>query len=50
MCHLRMQVTNMTKVVICFRWVGNSLNAHEEFIGWQQVDRIDAATITFHNY
>ncbi len=34
-------------VVICLRWGDNSLNAHEEFIGLQQVDRIDAATITF---
>ena len=40
--------SNREQVVICVRWVGNSLNAHEEFIGRQQVDRIDAATITFH--
>ena len=37
------------QVVICFRCVDNSLSAHEEFIGRQQVDRIDAATISFHN-
>ena len=36
-------------MILCFRCVDNSLNAHEEFIGRQQVDRIDAATITFHN-
>ena len=41
--------SNREQVVICFRWVDNSLNAHEEFIGRQQVDIIDAATITFHN-
>ena len=35
------------QVVICLRWVDNSLNAHEEFIGLQQIDRRDAATITF---
>ena len=35
--------------MICFRSVDTSLSAHEEFIGRQQVDRIDAATITFHN-
>ena len=34
------------QVVICLRWVDNSLNAHGEFIGLQQIDRIDAATIT----
>ena len=39
--------SNREKVVICFRWVDNSWNAHEEFIGQQQLDRIDAATITF---
>ena len=37
--------SNREQVVICFRWVDNSLNAHDEFIGRQQVDRIDAATI-----
>ena len=41
--------SNREQVVICFRSVDNSLNAHEEFIGRQQVDRIDAATITSHN-
>ena len=41
--------SNREQVVIFFRWVDNSLSAHEEFIGRQQVDRIDAATITFHN-
>ena len=41
--------SNREQIVICFRWVDNSLNAHEEFIGLQQVDRIDAATITIHN-
>ena len=41
--------SNREQVVICFRWVDTSLSAHEEFIGRQQVDRIDAATITFHN-
>ena len=40
--------SNREQVVICFRWVDNSLSAHEEFIGQQQVDRIDAGTITFH--
>ena len=41
--------SNREQVVICFRWVDNSLNAREGFIGRQQVDdRIDAATITFH--
>ena len=41
--------SNCEQVAICFRWVDNSLIiAHEEFIGLQQVDRIDAATITFH--
>ena len=40
---------NRDQVVICFRWVDNRLNAHKEFIGVQQVDRIDAAKITFHN-
>ena len=39
--------SNREQVVIWFRWVDNSLNAHEELIGLQQVDRIDAATITF---
>ncbi len=38
--------SNREQVVICLRWVDNSLNSHEEFIGLQQVDRIDAATIT----
>ena len=28
---------NREQVVMCFRWVDNSLNAHEEFIGGQQV-------------
>ena len=41
--------SNREQVVICFRWVDTSLDAHEEFIGRQQVDRIDAATIIFHN-
>ena len=36
--------SNCEQVVIRIRWVDNSLNAHEEFIGLQQVDRIDAAT------
>ena len=39
--------SNREQVVICLRWVDNSLNAHEEFIGLQLVDRIHAATITF---
>ena len=38
--------SNRQQVVICFRWVESSLNAHGEFIGLQQIDRIDAATIT----
>ena len=41
--------SNLEQVVMCFRWVDNSLNAHEEFIGRQQVDRIDAARNTFNN-
>ena len=39
---------NREKVVICPRWLDNSLNAREKFIRLQQVDIIDAATITFH--
>ena len=39
--------SNREQVVIFLRWVDNSLKAHEEFIELQQVDRIDAATITF---
>ena len=35
--------SNREQVVICLRWVDNSLNAHEELIGLHQVDRIDAA-------
>ena len=35
------------RVVICLRWVDNSLSANDEFIGLQQVDKIDAATKTF---
>ena len=42
--------SNREQVVVCLRRLGNSLNAHEEIIGRQQVDRIDATTITFHNY
>ena len=41
---------NRGKVVICIRWLDNSLNSREKFIRLQQVDIIDAATITFHNY
>ena len=39
--------SNREQVVICLRWVDYSLNAHEDFIVLQQVDRIYAATITF---
>ena len=38
--------SNREQVVICLRWVDNSLDAHEELIGLQQVDRTDVATIT----
>ena len=41
--------SNRDQVVICFRWVDNSLNVQEEFLGRQQADRIDALTITVHN-
>ena len=41
--------SNSEQVVICLRWVDNSLNAPVEFTGLQQVDTIDAASITFHN-
>ena len=40
---------NREKVLICLRWLDNSLNAREKFIRRQQVDIIDGATITFHN-
>ena len=40
---------NREKVVIWLRWLDNSLNAREKFIRLQQIDIIDAATITFHN-
>ena len=47
MAHETTDSSTLEQVVICLRWVDNSLNAHNEFIGVQQVDKIDAATITF---
>ena len=41
--------SNLEQVVLYFRWVDNSLDAHDKFIRLQQVDRIDAAIITVHN-
>ena len=37
--------TNREQVVICLRWVDDSLLPHEDFIGMHKVDKIDAATI-----
>ena len=35
----------MKQVVICLRWVSDSLDVHEEFIGLHVVDSIDANTL-----
>ena len=37
--------SNKEQLIICLRWVDNHLNPHEEFIGSNCVDRIDAATL-----
>ena len=38
--------SNREQVVICIRWVDESLEVHEDFIGLHQVDMIDAKTLT----
>ena len=37
--------SNREQVVICFRWVDNSCEVHEEFVGLYLVSSIDAATL-----
>ena len=39
--------SNTEQVTIFLRWVTDSLQVHEEFLGLYCVDRIDAATILF---
>ena len=38
-------ISNREQVVICLRWVDNSLDVHEEFVGLHMVDSIDASTL-----
>lgn len=33
------------QVVVCFHWVDDDLNVHEEFIGLHLVDKINADTL-----
>ena len=38
-------MSNREQLVICLRWVDDDLVPHEDFIGMQKVERIDAETI-----
>lgn len=38
-------MSNREQLVICLQWVDDDLVPHEDFIGMQKVERIDAATI-----
>ena len=38
-------VSNREQVVICFRWVGEYFDVHEDFVGLYKADSIDADTI-----
>ena len=38
-------VSNKEQVVVCFRWVDNSLEAHEEFIGLHEVESTQASVL-----
>ena len=38
-------VNNSEQVVLCLRWIDNEFEAHEEFIGLYEVEKIDANTI-----
>lgn len=38
-------VSNKEQLVICIRWVDDSLDAHEEFIGMHPIERTNADTI-----
>lgn len=38
-------VSNKEQVVICFRWVDQSLEAHEEFIGLYQVESTESGML-----
>ena len=37
-----MDATNRKQVVLCFRWVDGTLDAHEDFVGLHKVDKINA--------
>ena len=39
-------ISNREQVVICIRWVDDSLEVHEEFLGLYKVALTDAKTIT----
>ena len=38
--------SNREQVVLVFRHVDDDLNVHEDFVGFHQVNSIDAATLT----
>ena len=37
--------SNKEQFVVCFRWVDDELEVHEDFIGLHMVESIDAATL-----
>jgi len=46
MCDECTDISNKEQLTICFRWVDQNLNDHENFIGLYQVNNITAATLT----
>ena len=38
-------ISNKEQVVLCFRWVDNTLEAHEEFVGMYQVESTQASVL-----
>ena len=46
MCDECKDISNKEQLTICFRWVDQNLNDHENFIGLYQVNNIQAETLT----